>query len=124
MPKNRKGEDIPFERVVNGKRVMTNVGRTVDVCEGDIYEFVHDLSTRAGHTHKQGSRLELIEKTKEMPHGEIGEAGYNWRCRTDHGESIWATFEQCVVRGLFRRVYRVSDPPNPSQWDHLLREDP
>lgn len=76
---------------------------------GQVYMFLHDVSTRAGHVHPRDSFLHVEDVTTQCPHGEIGEGDRNWVCRTDHGTSIWATLEQCISRDLLMRVpiYRV-----------------
>jgi hypothetical protein len=74
---------------------------------GDCYQFVYDMSTRAGHNHLRGSYLYVIESTTEAPFGEISESGLNWRCKTKHSISVWASLEQCLSRGCFVRVERI-----------------
>ena len=86
-------------------RVIYNVGPLPwGINDGDVYEFVSDMSTRAGHVHRKGSFLYVLRPTFETPHQEVGESGFNWVCLTDHGISIWATLAQCISRGLFKKV--------------------
>ncbi len=84
-------------------KVITNLGQTIRGQSGDVYEFTSTISTRAGHLHPCGSLLYVHDHTQEAPHDEIGENG-NWWCRTDFGLSIWATLEQCIARGLLKKV--------------------
>ena len=84
--------------------VISNLGRPIVVAPGEVYEFLYNVSTRAGDRHLKGSQLTVVEKTTEFPHGEIGEAGHNWVCETQFGTSVWATLEQCIARDLFKRV--------------------
>ena len=77
---------------------------TPDVKPGDTYEFLTDMETRAGHTHKKGSRLKVVDSTRRCFHGELSASGTNWLCTTIYGTSEWATLEQCISRGLFLKV--------------------
>lgn len=85
--------------------------RSVEVAAGDVYVFIYDMETRAGHTYPRNSILRVLEATDKAPHGEIGEVGHNWVCRTDYGTSIWATLEQCVSRDLFHKLECDSSDP-------------
>ena len=85
-------------------KVISNLGVKVQVQSGDTWKFLCNMSTRAGHVHPKGSLLHVHDKTTEAPHGEIGESGFNWWCRTEFGLSIWATLEQCIARGLLKKV--------------------
>jgi hypothetical protein len=71
---------------------------------GEVYQFMHDCSTRAGHIHPRGSLLYLEYKTTETPFDEIGPEGYNWMCRNSFGRSIWSTVESCIERKILKRV--------------------
>lgn len=82
-------------------------GRPVEIApvrEGDVYQFLCDMSTRAGHIHPAGSLLHVVQQTRDAPHGEVSQSGSNWLCRTERGASIWATLEQCIGRGLLVKV--------------------
>ena len=93
---------------------ISNLGvKGVVVKSGDVYEFLCNMSTRAGHTHPKGSLLHVHDRTTDTPHGEISESGYNWYCRTEIGISIWATLEQCIARGLLKRVGGDPDRTSP-----------
>jgi hypothetical protein len=78
--------------------------KTVNVSEGDTYEFLDNVSTRAGHVHPKGSMLFVHDRTRSTPHDEIGPRGYNWICRTQFGISVWATLEHCIERGLLKKL--------------------
>jgi len=74
------------------------------VHSGDEYEFLYDMTTRAGHIHSKGSRIRVLDATTQAPYNEIGESGHNWICRTKYSVSVWATLEQCISRGLLRKI--------------------
>ena len=93
-------EDQPPPKVIPNE----NFGVKVDVQSGDVYEFLCNMSTRAGHTHPRGSRLYVHDRTTDPSFGEISESGYNWYCRTDFGISVWATLESCISRRLLKKV--------------------
>lgn len=78
--------------------------QSIYVREGDVYEFDVNVSTRAGHTLQKGDRLTVLRRTTETPHNEIGPRGCNWVCRTFYGDTVWATLEQCLDRGLLHIV--------------------
>lgn len=78
--------------------------RTIHVEEGDVYEFLLNVGTRAGFTHLAGSRIFVVRKTREAPHNEVGPRGCNWVCQTIHDTSVWATLEHCIERGLLHRI--------------------
>ena len=92
---------IPKREVIP---TIDDAGRPVEVTvkPGQVYEFLCDVSTRAGHTHEKGSLLIVQDSTTKTPHGEISQSGVNWVCETRYGTSVWATLEQCIARGLFR----------------------
>jgi len=81
-----------------------NLGPIDPVEPGHTYEFLFGMSTRAGHVHERGSLLHVEDRTTRTPHGEISESGSNWVCRTQHGTSVWATLEQCLSRGMLKRL--------------------
>lgn len=85
-------------------KTMPNYGEVNPVQPGDVYEFLYNVETRAGHTHPKGSLLCVHESTTRAPHDEISASGKNWICQTDFGVSTWATLEQCISRGLFKKV--------------------
>ena len=85
-------------------RVITNVRPVPPVEEGTVWEWNFDISCRNGKTIVKGSRAEVIERTGMTPHGEIMEGGYNLLVHTANNTSVWATFEQCVSRGLLTRI--------------------
>jgi hypothetical protein len=76
----------------------------IQVRSGDTYVFTCDVSTRAGHMHPRGSLLYVHDATQSTPHNEIGPHGSNWICRTQFSVSVWATLEQCIERGLMKRL--------------------
>lgn len=75
-----------------------------DVHPNDVYEFLTDMATRGGQSHKKGSQLTVIDFTTQFPHHEISASGRNWICETIYGISVWATLESCISRGLFKKV--------------------
>ncbi len=86
-------------------KVIYNVYNNMPaVQEGDTYKFMYDVDTRAGHTHKEGSLLHVLESTTSAPYGEVGESGSNWVCKTEFGTSIWSTLEQCISRDMLKKV--------------------
>lgn len=85
--------------------IIPNIGPLPwEVQPGDIYEFRSNMYCRDGNVYHIGDRLFVRYRTLETPHGEIGEANRNWVCDTQYGSSVWATLEQCVSRGLFKKV--------------------
>lgn len=72
--------------------------------EGETYEFLDNVSTRAGHVHPKGSLLFICDRTGMTPHFEVGPRGYNWVCRTQFSVSVWATLEHCIERKLLRKL--------------------
>ena len=104
--------------------VVSNLGKNIQVKAGEVYEFSHNTSTRAGHVHPKGSLVVVLRHTDEAPYGEIGENG-NWVCQTQFGISVWSTLEQGIARGLYKKV-EISDmpkitvePPLPTFWEAL-----
>lgn len=91
-------------------KVITN-WRKVVVHEGDVYEFLYNVTSRDGNIHPVGSRLYVHNRTQDAPHGEINESGTNWYCCTSFGISVWATLEHCIARGLFQKVTRGEENP-------------
>jgi hypothetical protein len=86
---------------------VTPFGSThIFVAPGDVYEWIVPCSTRAGHVIPVGERLYVLARTSDTPYNEIGPRGHNWLCRTSYGDTVWATLEQCLDRGL---LYRVRD---------------
>jgi hypothetical protein len=71
---------------------------------GEVYRFINNVSTRAGHIHPAGSLLYVRESTTRTPHGEIGPRGLNWICRTQFDVSVWATLEHCIECDLLVKV--------------------
>ena len=71
---------------------------------GDVYEFTNDVWLRSGHIAEEGDRLHVIEPTGQVPFGEIGPDGVNWKVDAGNGFTVWATLEQCISRGLLRKV--------------------
>lgn len=78
------------------------------VREGDIYEVTTypGLLCRSGRVLLQGSRLYVIQRSRDVPHNEISASTWNWLVResADDHVSIWATLEQCIQRGVLRLV--------------------
>lgn len=91
------------DRVPNSPTIITIEKPVRKIEVGDTLEFLCDVSTRAGNVHQQGSLIEVLSFTQETPFGEIGHRGYNWVCRTQYGDSNWATLESCLSRGLLIR---------------------
>ena len=85
--------------------VIGYYGPVSPVVIGDIYTFVFDVSTRSGYTHEAGSVITVQNSTKETPHGEISASGTNWICQTKFGTGCWSTLEQCISRGLLKKIY-------------------
>jgi hypothetical protein len=71
---------------------------------GQVYRWLFDVWTRAGHVMQKDSLIEVLDSTQKTPHGEIGESGTNWICRDMYQTSVWATLEQCLSRGLLELV--------------------
>lgn len=100
---------------------VPNMGEVAPVQAGQSYEFLFDMSTRAGHVHPKGSILHVEDSTTSTPHHELSASGKNWICRTDFGTSVWATLEQCISRGAFKLMkpyqiyfwYLGLDEPEP-----------
>lgn len=84
--------------------VRDTLGAIAPVRAGQTYIFTVPVSTRAGHTYWPGAELFVVEETQECPYDEIGASGHNWICRTQNGDSVWATLEQCISRGVLRLV--------------------
>lgn len=81
--------------------VITHTGQ-VRVEVGNLYEFMGQVGTRAGHIHKWGEYLYVITHTPfPVFDGEVGQDG-NWWCMTQHGISPWTTLESCISRELLR----------------------
>lgn len=72
---------------------------------GDVYEvIVSGIRCRSGFTHNRGEVLEVLHETLAAPFDEIGPYGYNWWVKTKHDNSVWATLESCIERGLLKKV--------------------
>lgn len=71
---------------------------------GETYEFQCHVSTRAGRVHAKGDHIVVLDRTTKIPHKEVGPYGYNLVCQTKHGTSCWATLDQCIERGLLKKV--------------------
>ena len=72
--------------------------------EGSVWEWTSDVRCRSGYIMKKGSTARVIERTGMTPHGEVMDRGYNLLVETNWDVTVWATFEQCISRGLLRRV--------------------
>jgi hypothetical protein len=83
-----------------------NSPKKIQIRSGDLFQFTHDVSTRAGYVHPRGSLLYVHQMTHDKPHGEVGPRGFNWVCRTQFDVSIWATLESSIERGLLVKVPR------------------
>lgn len=83
----------------------------------DVYEFTQDVQTINGKTHKAGTRLRLIRKTDEAPHGYSNPQG-NWWCDVaGDGKSVWSSIHDCIASGLIRRVSSPGEDPLPSRFE-------
>lgn len=74
------------------------------VLPGDRFIWKYDIICRSGKTIPKGSEALVIEQSGMTPYDEIMERGYNLLVKTANGVSIWATFEQCVSRGLLDKI--------------------
>ncbi len=84
--------------------VVANV-KPIDAVEpGTTWEWLRCMKTRSGLRINAGLIAAVVAKTDNAPHGEVMERGYNLLISTDGVLSVWASFEQCVSRGLLRRV--------------------
>lgn len=81
-----------------------DISRKIVVKPGDKFKWVIDIHCRDGSVMKEGSVLEVLEKTASMPYGEIGPNGYNLLCRAVNGTTVWSTLEHCIDRGLLEKV--------------------
>lgn len=82
---------------------MTRIGLYSNISpvqEGSEWVWLINVGTRAGVIMKQFSIAKVIEKSGMTPHGEIMDRGYNLLIHTNGYTSVWATFEQCISRGL------------------------
>lgn len=92
-------------RIIEQVRFLSaHSAERVHVRSGDTYVFTCDCSTRAGHVHPRDSLLYVHDSTTDAPFDEIGPKGINWWCRTQFGISVWATLEQCIERGILKRL--------------------
>lgn len=72
---------------------------------GSVWTWACSAQSRVGHVFVEGETIKVLSQTKETPHGEVMERGYNLVIEASNGITVWATFEQCVSRGmLFRQV--------------------
>ena len=102
MPSRQKSAK---EKSVSSKPiVITNETKIDPVSEGSVWEWQTFVLARTGHVFKKGERAEIIEKTGMTPFGEIMERGYNLLVHTSNGTTVWSSFEQCVSRGLLKRI--------------------
>lgn len=81
-----------------------------EVRAGDIYEVMANpgLSCRTGRVLHRGSRLYVIQRTRDvpMPSNEISASTWNWLVRESVGDhvTVWSSLEQCIQRGVLRKV--------------------
>lgn len=86
-------------------RIIHNLGPVErPVQAGDTYRFTYGMQTRTGQFYPKGTWIQVLRPTNETPAGEIGESGVNWVCRTNLGDSVWATLEQCLSRRVIQLV--------------------
>lgn len=98
---NRKSEGLAM---MSSIRTISPLITIDPVEEGSEWEWTSDVSCRSGVICQKGSRAKIIEKTGMYPHGEMMERGYNLLVNTNGSTTVWATFEQCISRGLLRRI--------------------
>lgn len=67
---------------------------------GEKYTWKYGMQCRNGKILPAGSFAKVIEETGMIPFDEVMDRGYNLLIETVHGTSVWATFEQCLSRGL------------------------
>jgi len=84
--------------------VVSNVKAIDPVEPGSVWEWLRHMKTRGAPRINCGMAAVVLARTDSAPHGEVMERGYNLLIATDGVVSVWATFEQCVSRGLLRRV--------------------
>lgn len=84
--------------------VVVNVKEIPPVEVGSAWEWQRDMKTRGELRIGRGSIAIVLARTDDAPHGEVMERGYNLLVSTDGVMSVWASFEQCVSRGLLVRV--------------------
>jgi hypothetical protein len=85
-------------------KTISTINSISPVEEGSVWEWNYDVYCRDLNVIPKGSRAEVIERTGMTPHDEIMERGYNLLIHTANGTTVWATFEQCVSRGLLKRI--------------------
>jgi len=90
--------------MMNGAITISPITTTEPVEEGSEWEWTCDVACRSGVICQKGSRAKVVEKTGMYPHGEMMEQGYNLLVNTNGSTTVWATFEQCISRGLLRRA--------------------
>jgi hypothetical protein len=70
---------------------------------GDVYEFTKTVLTLANVRYGCGDRLEIIERTNEIPHYRLSSLG-NLRVKCKFFTSVWTNIEAIVERGSLRLV--------------------
>jgi hypothetical protein len=86
-------------------KLVPNFSEIEPVQFGDKYEWTKTVSCRSGAIQEEGSIIEVLDSTRTCAWGEISESGWNWICRTADGlVSEWSTLEQCISRGVLRKV--------------------
>lgn len=81
-----------------------NWGIVPEVKEGDVYEWTQDVPSRLGSMIPKGTIARVIERSDEVPYGEIMERGHNLLVDTNGKTTVWSTFEQCLSIGLLKKV--------------------
>lgn len=90
---------------------------------GDVYERTSFARTVGGQDYEVGDTIEVIEMTKDSPHGYHSSAG-NWRCRTKVGVSVWTSLEEDITLGRWKKIGTVGTITPPKTLWERLNEDP
>jgi hypothetical protein len=101
--------------------IISPVSEIPAVEEGSVWEWLVDVDCRSGHTIPKGSKAKVVKRTGLAPYGEIMDRGYNLLIEAANGITIWATFEQCVSRGLLRKV-KSNEDGLPAERSRSRRE--
>lgn len=86
-----------------------------------MYEFTREMMTIAGAPLPKGSKLHLISRTEEAPHGFKDPAG-NWWVDGPNGRSIWSSVRHGIEEGTLRLVMQVASNEGLSRFGRIDRE--
>lgn len=101
--------------------VISPVEPVEPVEEGDVFEWLLNIKCRSEKVLREGTRAKVVGKTDLTPHDEIMDRGYNLLIEIEGETTVWATFEQCLSRGLLKKVKSGRVPR--SLWERVGGED-